>query len=289
VSVTFPRTSPTRKIAIAREAIQYERTILFQVAANATDAAVTAYLASIGYYIGAPHPDDPAAFITSLSAEMTGKDLVTWQLAVQWSTDADQASDLIDLRPRIRFGSEGYQRRIELDVNGDPILNSAGEWFDEPIEIDDSRPVLTVTRVEATDNWAYLSINFHDCVNSDAFFIAGPRQAKLRAIEGENFWSNGTQYWNVTYIIDFRRETFRKKIVDAGYTVVAKEATIIAKPGKNKRIFPRYPILNADGSRVDKPQLLDGEGGLLEKGKPPVFKEWDGYEERPFTALGLPF
>jgi hypothetical protein len=68
--------------------------------------------------------------------------------------------------PDISWSLTTYQRAVAFDASdGRPIMNSAADKFDPPIEIDDSRLVLVYSRNEATFT-AQLALDYQDAVNS---------------------------------------------------------------------------------------------------------------------------
>lgn len=168
-----------------------------------------------------------------------------------------------------------YERIIWADVDGNPILNSAGDPFSDPVTIDDSRPVLRVTRNEATFDPALVDL-YRDKVNSGAFCGAPAGYVKMAAPTAELAFNPdaGGFYYVVTYEFHFNRDGWKKSILDQGF---AEKVS-----GKLK------PIMN-QGQKVDEPVPLNGSGARLPVGGTAVFLEFDVYEEADFSALGFDF
>src|SRR5207245_2866104 len=77
------------------------------------------------------------------------------------------------------------QSTVWKDAYGKGILNSAGQYFDPPPMMDDSRPRLSIARNEPVFNPA-IAINYQDAVNTDGFlgFTAG--QVRVSGISASN-------------------------------------------------------------------------------------------------------
>src|SRR5262249_15878222 len=92
----------------------------------------------------------------------------------------DQSAGPLFKRPDVRWGFANFQRPgiWTIDNPSRAIVNSAGEPFDPPVEIDDSRLVLTLVRNEPA--FAPLtSLLYKDAINSDTFLGAAPGLAKI--------------------------------------------------------------------------------------------------------------
>ena len=172
-----------------------------------------------------------------------------WHVTAQYDT-----SRLVDARldnpllmpPEVSWGFAQYNRVLTRDLLGTNVVNSSKEWFDPPVEIEDSRPVLTVIRNETRFDPA-LAVLYQDAVNSDIFAGQPPRSAKVNAISGARQIDVGFIYYKVTYEIQFRRESYDLFLLDQGF----RDA--------DTRIF-RDPI---DAAPYGHPTLLNGRGRRL--------------------------
>jgi hypothetical protein len=266
----------------------YERPFWLITVVKQTEWHTMVDLAAAGFFIGATLPEDSRAILSSIAIRMDDRNQRRWTGSLQYETSGETDDNPLNAPPDISVDRESYTERVEFDIDDKPIVNSAGEPFDEPPEVTRSRVVLTITRNEATDAWVGLSNDFTDCVNSDPFWIAGPGYARCKVISGQNFFFNGLQYWRVKYVIELDRRGFKKRVLDRGYSFLATDFQLNNQGRWGKRYVSQVPILNADGSRIDKPVLLDGQGRRLESGASPVFKEYNVDERRPFSVLRLP-
>ena len=139
---------------------------------------------------------------------------------------------------------------------------------------DVSRPVLTITRNEATVNSVFL-MEFADTVNAETFFGADPRQLKMSAPQFRSVFENGLQFWNVTYQMTYRKETWDTQLVNNGsYHFVA--GTTIGETVA----FP-----HVDGAA--KLGNLDKNGFKLAFGAEITYVRTKIYLEKFFSTLGL--
>jgi hypothetical protein len=173
----------------------------------------------------------------------------------------------------IEWSFAKYQRAALSDLNNNLVANSAGQRFDPPLMIDDSRPIVRITRNELYFDPA-LAIRYQDTINSDRFFGAEPRTAKLNIGPVVYQYQNGIQFWRVTYTIEFRFDNWKLKVLDEGYMEKDTDHPPDLKP------------IIVQGEKVPSPYPLDGDG---HKGDPqdPQYLEFKVYREVPFAPLGL--
>ncbi len=233
---------------------------------------------------------DFAALAVSFSARQLPKTPLHWHVTVSYTTDVDKDKeeqqggtsegdgDILLEPPTVAFGFETYRIVAHEDVGGeDPIalVNSAGQPFDPPLMIDDSRPVLTVARNEFAFD-PLQAIDFKDAINNDKFIGAEIGQVKVKGITATTELQPGnpeSEFWRVTYIFLFRREGWKLRVLDTGTRV---------KTGGPGGEFKPY---TEDG--VVTEVELDGFGNKLTDGANPVFLEFDVYKTRTFAQLQI--
>lgn len=152
-------------------------------------------------------------------------------------------SNPLNLPAEVSWDFTNYDFALQRDGAGIPLKNSSGERFDPPVTIEDSRPVLRVSRNEASYNQAN-AILYQNAVNTDVFGPAQAYQAKITHISGQRMVDIGIVYWKVEYEVEFRWQTFALFLLDQGY----RDA--------NGHLF-RDPI---DWSPLANPTLLNGNG-----------------------------
>lgn len=144
-----------------------------------------------------------------------------------------------------------------LDVYGNPILNGARMPFDPPVERDDARLVITITKNRAA---RLNSINVINHINRDPFLGAPAETLKIQEVqqnnEFEEFGDNPPiyyEYWRTSVSLEYKREGWRTKTLNAG----------------------RYQLITAFGQQFVAP-ITEG----LKRGATPVADPW------PLTAAG---
>lgn len=200
-------------------------------------------------------------------------------------TAGEQNNPLLMI-PECSITGERYEEVIygvyDLDSGTfKPCMASNNEVFDPPPTKDSSRLILSITRNESmlTDLGTLLS--YTDVVNSDVFwgFAAGTWKMNAPSITKQvKQLSNGSQfeYLKVVY-------TFHGKSLPRGWdTWVLDSGTFYfeSMTGKKRK------FLTDDGHPCQG--ALDGSGGKLGVGSPPVFIINRPYPRLPFSVLALP-
>jgi hypothetical protein len=214
----------------------------------------------IGNTFGVPKVGDTYKYVNSMDKLATCVNVqikqhpdnkFLWELTASYDTsrffDLVQNNPL-NVPPEISWDGAEYNRVMVRDSLGVPAVNSSKEWFDPPIEEEDSRTVLTIVRNEATFN-ENLAIAYRNACNSDVFcnLAVLPRQAQIKKFSGRRAIDAGMVYWTVTYEIHFRRETFDLFVLDQGFRDI------------DKKLF-RDPI---DFTPLSNATLLNGRGRRL--------------------------
>jgi hypothetical protein len=105
--------------------------------------------------------------------------------------------------PEISWSLANFSRAIDVDLLGVPIVNSAGQRFDPPIEVDDSRQVLTYIRNESTYD-PHVAKTYINAINTDTFLGFEPYAALIKNIGAVRSFENNVVFYRVTYEIHFR-------------------------------------------------------------------------------------
>jgi hypothetical protein len=167
-----------------------------------------------------------------------------------------------------------------FDKNGDTINNSAGDPFDPPLMMDDSRRVISVSKnLAAHPTWI---LNYQDTVNSDSFTVRGVTytagQGKLQRVSISNELSrNGTTYYVVQFEIHLQKNGWLLQPLDAGFRErdYSGDLINIVNPGDNEE--PSAPVpLDGAGTALDNPSFTNN-----------VTLSFSVYETAAFSALPL--
>jgi hypothetical protein len=180
---------------------------------------------------------------------------------------------------QIEIETASYRRAIWEDINGDAVLNSAGDYFDPPVEIDVGYWTFRVKK-NVADIPTYL-LDYENAVNNAAFTIRGlsigQYEAKLSNIRiGDLKIEGDYQYFEFSYTMERRREKWIPlKVLDQGFRYKSE----------NKRI---HIMDNSPTPRpVTSPRLLDGAGNVLVDPTPATaeYQKFTVYYARNFSVL----
>lgn len=172
---------------------------------------------------------------------------------------------------------QSKMERIEKDKDGKPILNAAGDKYDEPIERDEERPVILIRRnLPTAAHVIELNRRFKRTANSDTInfqglpFAAGSLQWR-GASASEPTIENQIQYYATTIRI----------AADTRY------ADILNRGHRARKEIGGNPVWVTDdeGQRLPDPVLLDADGLRLAEGGVPVFKQYDIHTNKAFAPL----
>lgn len=208
-----------------------------------------------------------------------------WDLTCTW-TPQPGGSELnlhpFDRRTILGGHMEHFERIVERDIDGNDCTNSARQYFDPPLQADDSRPVITMTRNEAAFPYTKM-ITYQDAVNSDGWLGFDPGVVKIFDIKPtektEQVGAEGAEqeliFYEVTYEFHVNWLGWQKEPLDQGRYELSTGGGLVS-------------IKEADGqTAVNDPVMLDGQGNARPEG-PPVFLPYHVYRRVNFSALNLP-
>lgn len=282
----------TRSSSITTEGTQYTRS--FKVITDDQNDGPKEVRQSLGLSVGGGYSNgagtetDLSSIIDNISCRCVSEDGKHWEVNVSYSPwedeeNTNETNDPLLDDTQYSWGFIQHEKNVDVDADGEAILNSAGQPFSEPQVIDDSRLVLTVTRNESSYN-PVTAAAYKDAVNSDSFFGMEPAQAKCANIGGtRQVDASKGIYWEVTYEFHFNADKWNPtKILDAGYMTRTGYF-----PGGGSSASVEVKPVTLNGKEPTEPQLLNGSGGLLEPGEAPVFMDYDLYKTFPFAVFGL--
>lgn len=229
--------------------------------------------------VGSAHHTDAAAWCTAVRPKCVSG-YVHFHVTCTFSSERELAEDPTDEPALTEWDGEQFQRPLVVDEDGKIVCNSAGDPFDPPEMIDDSRLISVTTKnLASVPIWL---MEYSNAVNSDAFtldgFSVGIGQAKMQTPKVSKPMSrNGTTYREVQFTIHYREEGWLSNIIDAGFREIGYGGA-------------RQQIQNAgDDEFPSAPVPLDGNGVALEDPSPlnNVKLTFRGYRRLPFSALPL--
>lgn len=269
-----------RTHTLSKDESAYTR--VFRVVTDTPDdgpQTVRGYLASskgivYGVTYAAGNDIDLTSRVKSITPSVASDDGRHWDVTVQYGifdTDSTSTSPL-DEPWQYEWSFSQYEEPVEVSVNGYYVVNSAGDPFSEPITREAARPILSVSRNEASFN-SLLSIYYVGAINLDYFQGGAPGTVRCINIgASRQYQEDFGYYWNAKYEFEYRVEGWDKVILDAGY-----------------RHFyggQKVPI-TIKGRPVNDPALLNGQGTYAGDGANPYYKRFQVYPALPFSAFGI--
>lgn len=213
------------------------------------------------------YPDDLAAVCVGRSARREDATRLLWTVTVNYAWSPEDENDTEDplLRePEIDWTSNFITKPVIRDRNGNACVNSAGDYYDPPLEADVVRWIANIT-FNASDVPAGVKL-YAGAINQSPIVIDGDAIAAERARIvgmriGKRTTENDVSFKPVTLSIECREaddDPFDVEALDQGFRI--KDGTDL------KDIL----IEDEDGNknRPSAPVLLDGMGGKLSDPSP---------------------
>ena len=192
-----------------------------------------------------------------------------------------------DEKPVIRWGSSVSNEKIDTDINGKAIVNSAKQSPDPPIMEDFYDTILTIADNVKTfnDNDAAY---YKNKVNSNTFYGKPPGSVLCTEYAAEEAWFGKTKYYK--RIKEFRIRIpvlpgikgWTRRFLDEGFMVLEEPHIRPDKPG--------IVIKDTNNDKLSEPALLDGKGQLLEPSpagtpQPGVYLNFETKKAVSFSSL----
>lgn len=260
--------------------------------------------------IGAGHPTASKLKVSGKSSKQLSKDARLFDVTVSYKTDESEGSgggsggETDTGLPTI--GGRSIQRTVaaESDVNGKPIVNSAGDPFDPPPEIETTTQAIYVRGTIDFDVSVPLTLKtYRDTINVQGLFGFPAFGCKLSettwntrrvsqtevGIDIELVWY--IDDWSLTLVDNgiFQVEDGEGAIFENNTGDGAQSGTVALSTVVTTN---RQRVLDKDGVPVDKPVLLDGNGQPLGNGAPvnvgPFQMYFTANHDNMLQALGLP-
>lgn len=274
----------------------YSRAFLIETTDSKDPAAVALGapgLPPIGSQFTSGSVFDPEARVTSLRPSRLAPK--AWRVDVEYSTESPDDQDPLNHRPEMSFSFQTFRvpivGELDQDAAGDAVKvfkgamkNTAGQIFDPPPEMDESRPVLKIVRNEPTFN-PIVAMTFQDAVNAVGWGGAKARQIKVQSIstsgrKTEKVGAVTYEYYPVTYELHYKRETWDVRLLNWGWYYLTAAG---ADPTD-----PANLIDFKDASGKPTKGLLADNGTALAAGAKPTYVTKRVYKELSFQLLNLP-
>lgn len=201
-----------------------------------------------------------------------------WTITAEYSSAVEMNVDPTQDAMQIRVYTEQFQKPAVFDKNGNKIVNSAGDPFDPPLMMDDSRRVISLVRnVAAYPSWV---LSYQDAVNSDTFTVRGITYAagvgKVQSVSiSDGQIRNNVPFYTVEVLIHLQKNGWILQPLDVGFRELGYSGDLIniLNPGDTER--PSAPVpLDGSGHQLDNPSTTNN-----------VLLSYSVYDTQPFSVL----
>ncbi len=218
--------------------------------------------------LGSPFPADPFSLAISKDVTSEPESPNVWYVTVEYSREGNPLLDPW----QIDWDFTTFTVAAVKDRTGAGIVNAAGFPFDPPIEIENRRFTLSLTRNVAT--WSLSqAIDYSNAINDTAILIGNKNFAaktlKCNAWKASAFEYLGQRYWRESLVIEYNPDTWVLKVANVGF---------LDRTGSP---------FTKDGWANNTPVPLDSDGDFLNPGDPIQFKDFEVYPEKDFCILHL--
>jgi hypothetical protein len=273
---------------------RYTRTFLVRTDTNTDEASVIFAHASCPN-VGDVYPYDADAFCTDVRP-VQHKAKTVWRVTARYSTEYELSDNPLNDAAEIEWNTEPRQKAFWKDRDGNAILNSAGDYYDPPVEGDDSRWVATVSKnLAAVPAW---TLTYKDATNSDQFTLDGLTiaigVAKLSRIRISKWQErNDIDFRVVTFSIAIDENGWAAELLDQGFRELdgctGAGSGSGSGSGSGECDEGRVHITDKNGDPVVSPVPLDGNGCALDCPTPEtaVFRTHHIHKVMAFSSLPL--
>lgn len=226
--------------------------------------------------IGSVHSEDNQAYCQSLDVQCVAG-YKFWEVTATWSTERELSEDPADDEVRVAWSSEIYQEAIFKDIDGNGLVNSAGDYFIDPVPTRDNVHLIAKIKanVRQVPTWVLTKQNN---VNDGIITIGGLQipagLARMCRLEiGERERRGNINFYALSFEIHIHETGWRMEPLDAGF--------------RKLEYGDPVQIKDKNGDEVTTPVLLDGEGGVLTDITPEtaVYGNYQIYVESDLTVL----
>lgn len=231
--------------------------------------------------LGTVHPSATWLYCNKRRAVNQADSKYIWIATLKYTSQRERTESPLGQPAEIVWTFESEQAHAFQDKDGNAILNSAGDYYEDGVPVENTHLVAKVKKnLAAVPTWI---IDYRNAINSDVFFLDGleilARAAKLKGAN-ISWWAQQNNIW-------YRTIEFSIKIKDSHAASILDQGLrrIVEDDGEDR--IER--CINQDGTNVTKPALLDGSGGQLANPTPAtaVFNTHYIYPELPFSALPI--
>ena len=224
-----------------------------------------------------PAPIADPAWAKTISYALIPGSAIAWIVTVTYTSERELNENPTTDEVLVSWSSEIYPEVVSVDRNGDAIVNSAGDYFIDPVPTRDGIHLIAKIRanVGSVPGWI---VAYQNAVNNGEITIGGlaiaTGLARVQRIEiGERQKRASLTFYPLSFEVHIHKDGWRLKPLDAGFR----------KLDGTKRV----QIRDENGDEPTTPIPLNGLGAPIENPTPSaaVFGNYRIYDELDLTAL----
>jgi hypothetical protein len=226
--------------------------------------------------LGTTHDDDPTLTMTNIDGGPDVDNPKVHEFRVTWSSRVTGTLDQspLSVATVYEWDSQTYIEDVHVDVNGDGIVNSAGQPVTFGREFNDRMLVVTKNFADHADS-DYDA--YYQTTNNATFFGRSAGQVKfvnVRAIKVT--LDSGQTYWQKSFYFHIRPTStgWTTLYIDKGAMELDDDGELVN-------------IADANGDPVSEEVLLDGTGHKAAAGSLAVVGQVDLFAQADFSGLGI--
>ena len=233
--------------------------------------AVTALYNATGFEIDSTYGTSGTTYLQTFESTCVSDDGKSWHVKADFGPPEVGSQNPLLAPYEYEWDMTSISRIVDVDVNGVPIVNTAGDFYNDPVEINDFLPTLSATGNHSTFNVG-LAYAYRNAVNSDNWWGFPPGSLQVLSIKGQYIndaeWGG---YWRSTYQLMVNPEGFDVQLASRG----------LRELDANGKLSP----IKIKGKEITEPVMLDWNGKAMLSGGQPVIRKYQLYNRLPFNGV----
>lgn len=186
----------------------------------------SAHNIKLGKVYTAGNDSDPTCHVVSIRPERHGGDeALIWDVIVRYTNDPTGVDNPLEEPAEFSISPAQFQQAIDQDLDGKPVVNSARQPFDPPVERDDFRVVMVISKNYAATPFGIYpvfnpatAIEYQDAVNTNTVYGFPPYTFKLSISLRTVTIESGFQYFQVSFELQGKRDLwYPLRVLNQGY------------------------------------------------------------------------
>ena len=228
------------------------------------------------YQTTGAHPEfDLGSQVVDIAVDENGTDGKGWDVTVQydaWNPDT-MASNSLDLSPALSVEGQVFQEVTDVDISGNPLINTAGDPYDPGIMIDKQRIVVRIQQNLPT--FPAFAFGYVDYLNETEFCGQPAKTLKLAPPQVQRLFHPACQrYYDCAFLFDGNPNGWQAKPLNQGFRQLVSGHQVM--------------ITDKNGQPITSPLPLDSSGAVLAipaTSSSIITNEYDVYKTIDFNTV----